>query len=127
MIEPQFLLDSNICIYILADMAGPAAQRLATQAMGSVAVSAIARAEVERGLANARDEEREAIDALFATVQTLPFDVSAALTYAQLPFRRARFDRLIAAHALALGLTLVTNNEKDFADISGLKIENWTL
>ena len=40
---------------------------------------------------------------------------------------RDRFDQLIAAHALALGITPATNNEADFADISGLKVENWTL
>lgn len=127
MTEAQFLLDSNICIYILADLEGLAARQLARQAEGSVTISAITRAEVERGLADARDEEREAADAFFSSAPTLPFDVAAALAYARLPFRRARLDRLIAAHALALGLTLVTNNEKDFADIPGLKIENWTL
>ena len=48
------------------------------------------------------------------------------MTYCEIPFKRNRFDRLIAAHALSLGLTLVTNNEADFSDISGLGIENWT-
>ena len=57
----------------------------------------------------------------------LPFEEVAAEAYQLVPFRRGRFDRLIAAHALALGLTVVTNNEEDFADIPGLAIENWTL
>jgi tRNA(fMet)-specific endonuclease VapC len=43
-----------------------------------------------------------------------------------LPFRRASYDRLIAAHALSLDLTLITNNEGDFADVPGLRVENWT-
>ena len=126
MTEPRFLLDSNICIYILADLLGPAAQHLAEQVDGSTVTSAIVFAEVERGLVGAEPEAREAADALFASVPPLPFDGKAGLAYAMLPFRRARFDRLIAAHALALGLTLVTNNETDFADIPGLKVENWT-
>ena len=57
----------------------------------------------------------------------LPFDEAAARCYAQLPFRRGRFDRLLAAHALSLGSTVITDNEADFADIPGLTIENWTL
>jgi tRNA(fMet)-specific endonuclease VapC len=55
----------------------------------------------------------------------LPFDEAAAREYAKLPFKRARFDRLLAAHALSLGATIITNNEGDFADVPGLKVENW--
>jgi tRNA(fMet)-specific endonuclease VapC len=48
------------------------------------------------------------------------------LAYAQLPFKRASFDRLIAAHAVSQDLIVVTGNAKDFADVPGLKVENWT-
>ena len=65
-------------------------------------------------------------EALFEIMTVLPFDEEAAKAYAKLTFRRGSFDRLIAAHALSLGLTVVTNNERDFSDIVGLKIENWT-
>ncbi|PMZ78725.1 VapC toxin family PIN domain ribonuclease, partial [Pseudomonas sp. FW306-2-11AD] len=51
----------------------------------------------------------------------------AAREYARLPFKRARFDRLLAAHALSLGATIVTNNEADFADVPGLRVENWSV
>lgn len=74
-----------------------------------------------------RVAEAEDLQALLVEVDVLPFDRRAAEAYAHLPFRRARFDRLIAAHASALGLTLVTNNERDFADIPGLTVENWAL
>ena len=63
----------------------------------------------------------------FSRIPILPFDRQAAIAYAQLPFRRGSFDRLIAAHALAGGLTLVTNNERDFAGVADLKLENWTI
>jgi tRNA(fMet)-specific endonuclease VapC len=63
---------------------------------------------------------------LLEIITPLPFDVRAALRFAEIPFHRGRSDRLIAAHTLALGLILVTNNEKDFADVAGLMIENWT-
>jgi tRNA(fMet)-specific endonuclease VapC len=65
--------------------------------------------------------------ALIEEVEVLPFDEMAALVYANLPFKRASYDRLIAAHALALGLTIVTDNETDFADVPGLRVENWTV
>ena len=62
---------------------------------------------------------------LFTKVSVLAFDVAAAATFARLPLKRGSFDRLIAAHALSLGLTLVTDNERHFADVPGLSIENW--
>lgn len=60
-------------------------------------------------------------------IPVLPFDEQAAHKYAIIPFKRASYDRLIAAHALALGVTLVTDNEADFADVPGLSVENWTI
>jgi tRNA(fMet)-specific endonuclease VapC len=58
-------------------------------------------------------------------VPVLPFDDAAAKAYAKLPFKRARFDRLIAAHAVSIGAVVVTNNPGDFADVPELKVENW--
>jgi tRNA(fMet)-specific endonuclease VapC len=62
-----------------------------------------------------------------AVIPILSFDDAAAREYARLPFKRARFDRLLAAHALSLGATIVTNNEADFADVPGLRVENWSV
>lgn len=127
MSEPRYLLDSNICIYVLRDAAGRVATRLATCEPGSAVASAITYAEIMRGLKPHGDDAVRAFDRLFERVPILPFDRWAASAYADIPFRRGRFDRLIGAHAVAAGLTLVTNNEADFADIPGLTIENWTL
>ncbi len=127
MADPSFLLDSNICVHALRDASGSAALRLSECVIGSVVTSTIVYAEVMRGYP---PEEVDAIadaDRLFDLVNPLPFDRSAADLYARLPFKRASYDRLIAAHALSLGLILVTNNKKDFTDIPGLKIENWTI
>ena len=66
------------------------------------------------------------IGSFFSTFPVLPFDEEAARAFALVPFRRAKFDRLIAAHALALKLTLVTANARDFRDIRDLKVEDWT-
>lgn len=121
------LLDSNICIYVLADAHGATAARLQDCAPGEAVASAISYAEVLRGLIGDPRGGIAAADRFFEIVPVLPFDRVAAAAYARLPFRRGQFDRLIAAHALALGLTLVTNNERDFADMPGLRVENWTL
>jgi tRNA(fMet)-specific endonuclease VapC len=81
-------------------------------------------AEVGVGYGAAINEADE-LKAFLTEVEVLPFDDSAARAYAALPFRRGSFDRLIAAHAIATGRTLVTNNEADFSNVPQLKIENW--
>lgn len=125
MADPLFLLDSNICIYLLQGGVAPLNARVLAQGKGSLAISTISYAEIRLGVRDPRAEG--ALQSFLRDVVLLPFDAAAAETYARLPFRRARLDRLIAAHALSLGLTLITNNERDFADIPGLRVENWTL
>lgn len=125
MVEPAFLLDANICVYLLDGNAEALRKRIEKSPQGSVVTSSIAFGEVIIGAHRRR--ATDAALALFRAVPVLPFDQNAGAIYATLPFKRASFDRLIAAHALSLGLTLVTNNARDFADIPNLKIENWTL
>lgn len=126
MTEPRFLLDSNICIYLLEGKSDATRDRLQQCVPGEVVTSAVVCAEVVRGIDPADTRALEAARRFFALIQALPFDQLAAEAYARIPFRRGRFDRLIAAHALALGLTIVTANEADFADVPGLRVENWT-
>lgn len=94
---------------------------------GDISISAISFAEIALGSQVGRPPGTEALAAFVAVVPILPFDEAAARKYAELPFRRARFDRLLAAHALSLGAIVITNNEADFADVPGLKVENWTI
>ncbi len=122
--EPSFLLDANICIYILSGTSEVARARVQQSPEGALATSSVACAEIMVG-ARAMGAVAEA-EALFSLVKVLPFDFDAARAYSLLPFRRGSFDRLIAAHALALDLTLVSNNERDFADLPELRVENWT-
>lgn len=124
MTEPLFLLDSNILIYVLGSIFPDLRRRIEAADVGTVATSSVAYAEVMLGAQAGGVAERA--ERVFSVVTVLPFDQAAARSYAALPFRRGRFDRLIAAHALSAGLTLVTNNEADFADVPGLQIENWT-
>ena len=87
--------------------------------------SGIAYAEVMLGILR-QGQDAGPARFLFSRVEVMPFDRAAADAYARLPFRRANFDRLIAAHALAIDATLVTANPRDFADIPGLRVEDWT-
>lgn len=122
-----FLLDANIVIYAMGDADGPVARRIADCELGSLFVSAISFAEVALGTQAQRPPPPEALEAFVAAIPILPFDEAAAREYAELPFKRARFERLLAAHALSVGAVVVTNNEADFADVPGLRVENWTL
>lgn len=124
MSEPLFLLDSDICIYALRGQNAPLRARLAEQPTGTVAISAITLAEVGVGY-GADIEKAEELEAFLEDIDMLPFDDAAARAYAALPFRRGSFDRLIAAHALATGRILVTNNERHFVDLPDLRTENW--
>jgi tRNA(fMet)-specific endonuclease VapC len=93
---------------------------------GEVVTSAIAYAEVMRGLEHRSELDQRAAERLFELITPLAFSEAEAREYARLPFRRAAFDRLIAAHARALGLCLVTNNQRHFGDVENLQVENWT-
>lgn len=121
----KYLLDTNI-IVALTIYANPNVVRRASECdAGDMVTSAIALAEVALGVRQGRSPTMEKFIAFVEEVPVLDFDYKAALAYAQLPFKRARFDRLIGAHALSHGLIVVTGNEKDFSDIPDLQIENW--
>ena len=93
---------------------------------GEMVTSAIVFAEVARGTDWNNVEAAGLVTDFFAAVPVLAFDQHAARVYADLAFKRHRFDRLIGAHALALRLTVVTSNVADYADIQGLSLEDWT-
>jgi len=131
--KPKYLLDTNICIYLMKHQPAHVRERFSQCFVGDVAISAITLAELEYGVAcsgAAQDRNRLALAGLLEDIVVLPFDQSAAQAYGPLRAEhRARhkdaLDKLIAAQALALGVTLVTNNEADFHDFRGLTIENW--
>lgn len=124
----RYLIDSDLAIYSMGGEVGSRLnQRLASCAPGDVAISAISFAEVALGTWNGKPPKQEVLDAFIRVIPIIDFDEAAARAYARLPFKRARFDRLLAAHALSLGVTVVTNNEADFADVPGLMVENWAV
>ena len=123
----KHLLDSNIIVYLTMNSNAQVVRRAAECDEGDLVTSAVAYAEVAFGSVNALPPAVEQLQAFVEEVPVLNFDYKAALAYATLPFKRGSFDRLIAAHALSHDLTLVTHNEKHFADVPGLKVENWTV
>jgi len=123
----KYMLDSNIIVYLTMNANDYVARRAAECDEGDLVTSAIAYAEVALGSLNEQPPVIEQLRAFVEEVPVLNFDYKAALAYASLPFKRGSFDRLIAAHALSHDLIMVTHNEKHFADVPGLKIENWTV
>ncbi|WP_174280176.1 type II toxin-antitoxin system VapC family toxin [Sphingomonas bacterium] len=124
MVEPRYLLDTNALIHLLCGAHPPLRQRVQQQDVGAVVTSTLCVAEALVG-ARAKGKEAGLAD-LVRRIEPVPFDLAAAFANVQVPFKRARLDRLIAAHALSLGLIVVTHNEADFADVPGLTVENWT-
>lgn len=129
---PRYMLDTKICIYLMKQQPAVVAHRFEQCLVGDVVMSAITYAELEYGVAASQNPElnlRE-LHALVEDIQVVPFDQSAGTAYGPIRMatrtsRQDHLDKLIAAHAVSLGVTLVTNNEKDFVRYPGLSVENW--
>jgi tRNA(fMet)-specific endonuclease VapC len=123
----KFLLDANMIIKVSTGVGEKLLARVAECDEGDMVTSSIAFAEAAYGSLNNKPPPVEQLRAFVEEVPVLSFDYKAALAYATLPFKRASYDLLIAAHALSYDLILVTDNEKQFADVPGLRVENWTV
>ena len=132
--NPKFMLDTNICIYLMKHQPPEERERFAQCFVGDIVISAVTLAELEFGIASsstaAQESNRSALESLLEDIMVAPFDAQAAKAYG--PIRAAYKDRnrdaldqLIASHAVAIGVTLVTNNEADFVNYAGLRVENW--
>ncbi|KVP77143.1 twitching motility protein PilT [Burkholderia ubonensis] len=129
---PRYMLDTNMCIYLMKNQPEQVAKRFARYYVGDVVMSAITYAELEYGVAVCAnpDRERRNLAALIEDIPVTPFDAAAARAYG--PVREAtrerkkdQLDKLIAAHAISLDVVLVTNNERDFASYPAVRLENW--
>jgi tRNA(fMet)-specific endonuclease VapC len=132
--EPRFLLDTNLCIYIRKRRPEQVLQRFLKLDPGEAVISVITFGELLYGAATS-SERTVALERLRELVHLLPamaLPEAAAEAYgairAELEARGERIgsnDLWIAAHALAAGLTLVTNKEPEFRRVRGLKLQNW--
>lgn len=129
----RYLLDSDICIFVMKRRT-PALLRRLDQRAASSAISVVAYGELAFGEAMSvrREEAAAHLAALLETLQVLPLPLDAARRYAEIRAELQRMgqpigsnDLWIAAHALADDLTLVTNNEREFQRVPGLRVENW--
>jgi len=121
----KYLLDSNVIIALVMNANEGVVSRAAACDEGDMVTSAIAYAEVAYGSVRERPPAFDQLRAFVEEVPVLSFDYKAAIAYASLPFKRASYDRLIAAHALSHGLIVVTDNQSDFKEIPDLIVENW--
>lgn len=129
----KYLLDTNILFELIRSPRGLAARRLGELGEEQVCTSIVVAAELRYGAAKRSSPKlTERVQGALGRLEVLPLDAPADTAYATL---RARLesrgqpiganDLLIAAHALAHGCILVTDNEKEFSRIEGLVVENW--
>jgi tRNA(fMet)-specific endonuclease VapC len=130
----MYMLDTDICIYIIKQKPESVFNHLKLLEPWQLAMSAITFAELMNGAKKSQhvQENVTKLNVLAELLNILPFDRRAADFYGDVRSsleKRGQIigsnDLLIAAHALSLGLILVTNNEKEFKRVDGLKIENW--
>jgi tRNA(fMet)-specific endonuclease VapC len=131
----RYMLDTNICIYLIKNHPPQVLRRLQALNQGDAVMSVVTYAELRVGLeiqSTNREQDEHALSLLVGKIPVLPFTESDAESYGVLRAAvrdrsRNAMDRLIAAHAVNSGVTLVTNNEADFRDYPGLVVENWAL
>jgi tRNA(fMet)-specific endonuclease VapC len=131
----RYLLDTNICIYIIKKSPSRVLGKLTSVQVGDAAISSITLSELEYGVAKSSkpQQNREALSAFLTPFEILSYDQSAAAHYGAIRSYLEKkgiligpMDLLIAAHALSLSLTMVTNNVREFRRVPGLLLENWS-
>ena len=129
----MFMLDTDICIYLINERDETLRERFDANASG-ICISAITHAELQFGAAHSArvEENTRELEAFCLDLDILSFDAAAGVDYGEIRQALVRHGRpigandlLIAAHARSAGATLVTNNEREFGRVPGLRVENW--
>ena len=130
----KFMLDTNTCIYIIKRKPQDVIKRFIQTEISQISISSISLSELSYGAAKSSKPARNhvALTQFVAPLKILPYGDEAAQYYGDLRAYLEKqgapigsLDMLIAAHALSIDCTLVTNNEKEFSRIPRLKIDNW--
>jgi tRNA(fMet)-specific endonuclease VapC len=130
----EFMFDTNICIYIIKQKPSNVIERFQQMEISQICISSITLSELFYGASkSSRPEQNQiALSQFVAPLEILSYDDDAARFYGSLRAHLERqgtpigsLDMLIAAHALSVACTLVTNNEKEFNRVPDLKIDNW--
>ena len=130
----SILLDTDICIYAINKKRPEILARVRDYRVGEVSISSITYAELRFGVENSTraDENMERLERFLLPLEIVPFDAEAGRHYGRVRTELKRAgcpiganDLLIAAHALSIDATLVTNNIREFTRIAGLRVEQW--
>jgi tRNA(fMet)-specific endonuclease VapC len=130
------MLDTDTCSYIMRRANDTVLERLAKVAVSDVCISVITKSELLYGVevSPKRKQDEAALAAFLRYIEVLDFPDQASLHYAQIRADLKKRgvmiganDLLIAAHARSLGLTLITNNTREFRRVRNLSIENWAI
>ncbi|MGL6339888.1 MAG: type II toxin-antitoxin system tRNA(fMet)-specific endonuclease VapC [Waterburya sp.] len=130
----KFLLDTNICIYIIKQKPIKVLQKFNAYQIGDIGISSITVAELEFGVQKSQfpAKNQQALAQFLLPLQIADFDHAAAVIYGNIRATLEKkgtplgsLDTLIAAHALSLKTTLITNNVKEFSRVLDLKLDNW--
>lgn len=129
-----YMLDTNICIYAMKKKPERVLKRLKEELNGGICISSITLAELEYGMRHSSDPARneQALLRFLVPLSILPFGAAAASEYGEIrAYLQSQgtpigpLDMLIAGHAKAENLILVTNNDREFERVPNLEIENW--
>jgi tRNA(fMet)-specific endonuclease VapC len=129
-----YLLDTNICIYLIKRKPESVLRRLSETPLGQIGISSITIAELDYGARKSLNVEKNltALGHFLVPFEIFSFDYNATVEYGKIRSSLEKkgtpigpLDTLIAAHAQSLNYTLVTNNQNEFQRIEGLQIENW--
>ena len=130
----KYLIDTNICIYIMNNRPIDVIKRFKKVNMGEIGVSTVTISELQYGVSKSqhRKKNQTRLNEFIAPLIILPYDSNAAKTYGDIRYNLEKtgqpigpLDLLIAAHAMSHGLIIVTNNDKEFSRIKDLRVENW--
>jgi tRNA(fMet)-specific endonuclease VapC len=131
----KLLLDTDICIYAINRREPGPLARLRDFTLGDIGISAITYAELRFGVENSAQRVRnlDALERFVLPLEVMSFDAAAGRAYGEIRLQLKRDglpiggnDLLIAAHAVSLDLTLVTNNVREFSRVNGLRVEQWS-
>lgn len=131
----EFMLDTDICIYIIKQKPQRVLKHFMDHSIGDIGISSITLAELQYGVSKSQQVQKnqEALNEFVLPLEIAHFAENAARVYGDVRANLEKagkpvgsMDMLIGAHAQSLGATLVTNNTKEFRQIKGLKVVNWT-
>ncbi|RTZ65351.1 MAG: VapC toxin family PIN domain ribonuclease [Aquificaceae bacterium] len=130
----KYLLDTNICIYIIKRKPREVIERFLALEVGDIAISSVSTSELYYGASKSQRvvENTNALNEFLMPIEVLSYNEASSVIYGEIRARLERkgqvigaMDMMIAAHALSLNIPVVTNNVKEFERVEGLMVENW--